>query len=137
MKNEKRRIYFLNYEGGNAIKLGLSEYVDARLSMLAAWTPHKLTLVTHAPGNRFDELAIMLACAEHRIRGEWFRPNQTLQSIIEHVAQYGALPQEIGKHGRSLRAKLRHGHKVFAPLRSLHWTRRRKMDRDNASAAQP
>lgn len=70
---------------GNAIKIGYTRSVLRRLSALQIGSPHELSLLAYfwSPTPNMDEADWLARFDDARLRGEWFRP---VDSLIEQIA---------------------------------------------------
>jgi excisionase family DNA binding protein len=80
-------VYFLAAIDG-PIKIGFARDVSERLAALQIANPHPLRLLASLPGTVRLERALHRRFAEHRLRGEWFRP---APELLECVAKAGGL----------------------------------------------
>lgn len=76
-------IYFVRCQARNAIKIGTADDPAARLRGLQTACPDDLELLGSIPGSESEERALHRKFAELRIRGEWFRAEQSLIGFIE------------------------------------------------------
>ena len=68
-------IYFVQEGATGAVKIGFTTWeVHKRISMLQVGSSHHLILRKAMVGTAFRERDLHREFAEHRIRGEWFRP---------------------------------------------------------------
>lgn len=80
-------IYFIRNTDSGYIKVGYtSKDPLARMAYLQVGSAAKLELVGVIDGEREDERALHQALAEHRVAGEWFKPN-TLLSLSMRMAR--------------------------------------------------
>lgn len=73
-------VYFVVSEKQNAFKVGFRGSAP-RIENLQTGNPDKLTLVREIKGGRDVEAAIHRELSDYRIRGEWFRETQLLDTI--------------------------------------------------------
>ncbi len=64
------------------IKIGIAIDMKKRLQGLQVGHHEQLTLIALSRGGREAEMAFHKKFAEHRIRGEWFRPEPSLLAAI-------------------------------------------------------
>lgn len=74
-------VYFIQSEEG-PIKIGFSDDPAKRLDQLQVASPSQLRLLGSLPCKSTREAAIHGYFAEHRLRGEWFRPAPELLAWI-------------------------------------------------------
>lgn len=81
-------IYFVQEEGGGAIKIGFtSGDMDARLRGLQTGCSRKLhVLATIEDGSMADEKALHEMFAEHRVFGEWFKPHKDVLDYLSEIS---------------------------------------------------
>lgn len=80
------RVYFIKPVGmPGPIKIGHSNYSQARLGTLAAWSPAPLEIIGSAPGTLAVEKAIHDCFADCHSHREWFHPHPRLLAFIEAV----------------------------------------------------
>ena len=84
-------IYFIQSTGDGLVKIGMTRDLAGRLRTLQTGHPHHLQIIGFMPGGRLEERHLHELLAEHRVRGEWFRP---AREVLE-VAWYGG---EIPPH---------------------------------------
>jgi len=75
-------IYFIQAGKGGPIKVGNALDVRQRLNTLQVASPEKLTLLHSMSGTPELEKAYHKEWAEHRLRGEWFRPARDILLFI-------------------------------------------------------
>ena len=80
--DDPRTIYFIQCETTGLIKIGLANDVRSRLSTMQGCCPTKLNLIAHFDGLRSQERELHLRFAEHKARGEWFKP---APDILEYI----------------------------------------------------
>jgi hypothetical protein len=85
-------VYFIQGESGGPIKIGYSDDVVKRLKGLQTGYPDNLKILFAYPGNQDDEKSIHEMLNSDRLRGEWFKPTETLFSVID-VLQLQPLPK--------------------------------------------
>lgn len=79
----RARIYFIQENVSDAIKVGTSRCIRARVSALRVSTPGALTVLAATEGGRCVEGLLHWLFAHIRIRGEWFRP---APELLEYIA---------------------------------------------------
>ena len=89
-------VYFVQAERGGPVKIGVTDDLDRRLSMLQASSAERLVVIYALPGDRRTELELHKRFSEHRIRGEWFAEEPVLEWIEDRRA-YGF--QEVPANG--------------------------------------
>jgi len=77
-------IYFVQGETGGPIKIGYAKDVKKRINTLQTGYPDTLILLLAIPGNLNDEQKIHEELAEFRLRGEWFKPDQSILDRIKN-----------------------------------------------------
>lgn len=75
-------VYFIRAGVDGDIKIGVSTNVSTRLRMLQNAAPDELHLLGVFPGSYEDESALHMRFAQHRRRGEWFKPVPELLAFI-------------------------------------------------------
>jgi hypothetical protein len=85
-------VYFIQGETGGPVKIGYSDDVSKRLKGLQTGHPDNLIILFAYPGSQNDEKAIHERLNNHRLRGEWFRPDNELFLVIEEY-KVKPLPQ--------------------------------------------
>jgi hypothetical protein len=94
-------VYFVQVEHDGPIKIGTTNRLDERIKSLQTASPYKLRLLAKYEGSHAQERRLHVLYAEYRIRGEWFRPNQSLMELIDYIrAQDGADTPEQETHRR-------------------------------------
>lgn len=68
----------------SAVKIGIAQDVNQRLSTLRTGNPDKLSLLLKLNGNQEAELHGQFS--EHRLRGEWFKDAPILEWIASQNA---------------------------------------------------
>ncbi|MFD5509007.1 GIY-YIG nuclease family protein [Streptomyces sp. NPDC127051] len=84
-------VYFVERHG--YIKIGVTSSLKQRLPSLASGSclmpdgvsPGPVTLLATTPGDREVEAAYHLRFRRLRVRGEWFRPNKALLTVVEDL----------------------------------------------------
>lgn len=77
-----RRIYFIEAVGLDAVKIGYATHLESRLMDIQVSCPVPVRLLGTLPGGRGLEQAPHAQLAESRIRGEWFRRDDDLESLL-------------------------------------------------------
>lgn len=80
-------IYFL--KSGEAIKIGYSADVAARVREISIYQPLEPELIGTMPGGRSLEEAIHVFLRQHRIKGEWFRDCAEVRGTITDLIARG------------------------------------------------
>lgn len=79
-------IYFARMEGPEPfIKIGYASNVGVRLSNIKVSTPYKVELLASIEGTPQDEAALHARFADHRFRGEWFKPHPEILDFIQYA----------------------------------------------------
>lgn len=91
-EHEFFEVYFIQSGEGGPIKIGYSTNVEKRQRDLQISSPHQLALLARLPGGPKLEKVIHRGFAEHRVKGEWFRPADDLLTFI-HEVSIGAFEQ--------------------------------------------
>lgn len=79
-------VYFIQCIETKRIKIGISDSVSQRLSMLQHYSPTKLKLLTVVEyAGRPFELHLHNKYKEHRYHGEWFNINPELELLIQDI----------------------------------------------------
>lgn len=77
-------VYFIQHGEAGEIKIGTTGgSPQGRMASLQTGAPLELRLLVSVPGGPADERALHERFAEHRLRGEWFRPAPALLHFIE------------------------------------------------------
>ncbi len=81
-------VYFIQAGQGGPIKIGSARYPELRIGALQVANHEELTLlgkIRYDDGHdRHSEWAIHEYFSEHRLRGEWFRPDWSILRFIEN-----------------------------------------------------
>ena len=83
MKDCRPTVYFVQLGESGPIKIGYSDDLGARLSVLRTYSPGELRLLFAFPGTMEVEGAIHAWCADARLNGEWFQPTPDLLCLID------------------------------------------------------
>lgn len=81
-----------------AYKVGISANVEKRVRQIAAQYDTDIDLMCTLVGGRAEESALQTLMAQHRIEGEWFKPNAILGALIEDNASGDPIRFLRGKH---------------------------------------
>src|SRR5438876_654439 len=81
-------VYFVR--GGDAVKIGRTGNLAARLKALATASAVPLELLAAVPGGRPEEARLHRRWRHLRLRGEWFRADEAL--VRSAREQYGGWP---------------------------------------------
>jgi hypothetical protein len=65
------------------VKIGYSDYPDARIAMLQTGNPRKLTLLASIPGTMDDERALHAKHIADNILAEWFRDTPSIRQDFQ------------------------------------------------------
>lgn len=86
MAPRKGWIYFLQIEGGGAIKIGFTTISPVlRAKTLQTTSPHRICWIGYFKGMEHEEKALHKKFAEHYIRAEWFNPAPEIIAYINEV----------------------------------------------------
>lgn len=85
-------VYFIQSAGNHSIKIGHGRDPQQRLSDLQCGNPWRLSLLATMPGGEAEEGALHARFAAFHLRGEWFRPNDELDALIEQHRISDAAP---------------------------------------------
>lgn len=88
----RTKLYAIEIVGSDAVKFGMSANPIARMYDLQISHPVPLSLLGHVGCDRQLEKDVHLFCAEHHIRGEWFRQEGRARSIIDLIVAGDPLP---------------------------------------------
>lgn len=92
-------VYFIQVQEPDGmagpIKIGCSVNPSSRISALFGWCPYPLSIIATAPGCRVAEGFLHKRFAQHRIHGEWFRPEESLVAFARGLGIGGTLPEDI------------------------------------------
>jgi uncharacterized protein YozE (UPF0346 family) len=84
-QDDNGTIYFFECETTREIKIGItSGRVEKRMATVQTARGHKLSVLATIPGTTKFERALHERFAQHRLKGEWFRPHP---DILEYIAQ--------------------------------------------------
>ncbi len=72
-----------------AIKIGYAKDVAKRVTALQVGNVNKLKVVLTLPGTERDERQIHWLFEDHRMRGEWFRPDSFVLASIDLMREEG------------------------------------------------
>lgn len=89
MRNRGCWVYFIQHGTDGPIKIGCALNVRSRVRALQEWNPVPLRLLGYCHGHLNHERALHKRFAEHRVRGEWFRPVPELLTYIKEYAGAG------------------------------------------------
>lgn len=92
-------VYFVS--DGNAIKIGTTKQLSARLSQMQGGNPTKLVVLATVEGSFAHERAVHQELAEHRIKGEWFADCQQVRAAVERYTRDGITPLPSSRAGTS------------------------------------
>jgi hypothetical protein len=98
-----RKLYVVRADPSGNLKIGVTRDVDSRMSQLQTSTWEVLTLIACREGPMGAEFMAHEMFAEHRIRGEWFRPHL---DILEWAVDFS---WEAGLVRRLIREAKRRG----------------------------
>ena len=88
------RVYFIQENGTNAIKIGVSKNAQKRAKELQINMPGEVMLLATVEGGHYVEGLLHSLFAHAHIRGEWFRP---VEELIAYIAREGELPEVTKK----------------------------------------
>lgn len=88
-------VYFVRHGEHGPIKIGTAGDVERRLRSLQSGNPVTLVLLGAMPAWGGEESELHAAFAEHRIRGEWFRPHPDLIAYVRDVCGDWEWPDEV------------------------------------------
>jgi hypothetical protein len=100
---KRDEVYFIR--SGDAIKIGFTQDVVARLSALQTASSIPLELLASIDGDKAEEARQHRRWRHLRIRGEWFRADEELLRYIRALA--GELAPEPDPETRAQTAKFR------------------------------
>lgn len=81
------KVYFLRCDSSGLIKIGVSTNVAHRVSAIQSGSPTQMTLLATEEGGQEREKQLHDTYAEHRVRGEWYRPTDELLDYISDQEQ--------------------------------------------------
>ena len=84
-------LYVIQQGTDGPFKVGLANDPLIRVATLQQGNPLPLRLVTFVPCRRRVEASLHNHLAEHRLRGEWFRPRRRVLEFVAELAGLGAL----------------------------------------------
>jgi hypothetical protein len=82
------RVYAIQVGESGPIKFGFTTDLRSRFFALQSGHPEKLKLLADAPGSVEHERAILRACVEHRLSGEWFSPHPAVLAAVSAIRVY-------------------------------------------------
>lgn len=82
-------IYVVSAVGTSYFKVGLTQWVDARVTELQVGCPHRLEVLTFTRGEAIDEHRLLNLMAPWRARGEWFYLGVWSSKFAELVSTLG------------------------------------------------
>ncbi len=89
-------IYFVQNKARNAVKIGFSENLEARLKVLQTVSLDPLELIGTIEGDRDAEKELHKKFKDFKIRGEWFLMDSELKDFVrDYVAPLAILGVEI------------------------------------------
>ena len=88
-------VYFIQAECG-PIKIGISVTPAARLHLMQAASPSRLTLLATVPGGKPVERRYHQRFAAFRLHGEWFEP---APAIVTHIRRLNLFERVPGTRG--------------------------------------
>ena len=80
------RVYFIAV-GDEAIKIGVSQNVEARMASLQTGNYEKLRLIGSIPGDVTTEKKFHRVFAKYHVHGEWFKAAPPLLQFIEFIIE--------------------------------------------------
>ena len=80
------KIYFIQAGDNGPIKIGVTNNVRKRLSILQTFSPQKLKLLAIIEGSYDKERLIHQIFSKLRVRGEWFKPEPDLLEYINRLS---------------------------------------------------
>jgi DNA-binding transcriptional regulator YdaS (Cro superfamily) len=86
-------VYYVRCSGTGLIKIGFSERPYDRFVKIQSDSPSELSLIATEAGGAVREAFIHKTFAEHRARGEWFRPSGELLKYIVSLGDVEARPR--------------------------------------------
>jgi hypothetical protein len=78
----ERWVYFVQAGEDGPIKVGWTANPPRRFAVLQSNHYEELRILGTYRGSRADEALLHLELAEHRIRGEWFRPTPEVLAVV-------------------------------------------------------
>lgn len=82
-KENKEYVYFIQNDLTKHIKIGYSSNVKQRFNTIETASGSSMTLLLLIEGNRRDERNFHLMFDLHRAKGEWFYPNEEIESFLK------------------------------------------------------
>jgi hypothetical protein len=117
-KPTEQKVYFIEAQGTDLVKIGIAAKPSERLRELQTASPHRLAILATLPGGKPQESLLHRQFAAQRAAGEWFHRSPELDALIAR-AQAGDF-DEPGEG--STRAALRHVRN--APASARDWVTR-------------
>lgn len=87
---KKGTIYFIECPALNAVKIGYTTNIKARLSAIQTGNPLPVRVLATFPGTRRQERLIQKALKEFQLMREWFILNDTVKEIIKAAEEKAA-----------------------------------------------
>lgn len=112
-----------------AIKIGYAKDVAKRVAALQVGNANKLRVVLELPGTERDERQIHWLFEEHRMRGEWFRPDPFVLASIDLMREegtFGAFLERMRRMNEEAEARRREPTHPLAE--AMLYTVRKTMD---------
>jgi len=88
-------VYFLKRESDGLIKIGRTSNPRHRLQTLNREYGERLVMLTYCEAGLQAEYNLHNAFQLHRVEGEWFRPHQRLEVVIDMVAATDTIPWDL------------------------------------------
>jgi hypothetical protein len=92
----QQRVYFIQSGTDGPIKIGVAEDAKVRMRHMQTGCPEQLHLLGTHPGGQERERQYHAFLAEHRERGEWFRPTAEVLAAVPGGDDASALQRALG-----------------------------------------
>lgn len=86
MSLDREDAYFILDEKSNAVKIGISWFIEKRLRAIQSCNPNKLKIIAIIPCG--DENELHCKFEDFWIHGEWFKYEGELKSYIEKLPKF-------------------------------------------------
>lgn len=105
-KQNKEYVYFIQNDLTKHIKIGYSSNIKQRFNNIETASGSSMTLLLLIEGNRRDERNFHLMFDMYRVKGEWFHPNEEIESFLKKTVSINKedhdlileINKEIKKH---------------------------------------
>lgn len=91
-KGDHELVYFMEAIGSNRIKIGITDSLHSRLTLVKTYSPFPVVIIGCMYGYRELEDEIHHKFRHIRKNGEWFEGTQELRNYIDHVTDGEVFP---------------------------------------------